>query len=125
MQQPETSEGQQAAAVQLLRTFAPLDSMKRENLAALVRKVSVRTCTAGRALFSQGDTDKRTLRLISGSLEVNENDRNTGVLRGGTPEARNALDPHSPRRVTMRAVDDVSYLAIDSDLLDVMITWDQ
>jgi CRP-like cAMP-binding protein len=27
--------------------------------------------------------------------------------------------------VTVRAVDNVSYLAIDSDLLDVMITWDQ
>src|SRR5271170_415994 len=125
MQQPETSEGQQAASVQLLRTFAPLDSMKRENLTALVRKVSVRTCTTGRALFSQGDTDKRTLWLISGALEVNENNRNVAVLRGGSPEARNALDPHNPRRQTMRAVEDVSYLAIDSDLLDVMITWDQ
>jgi rhodanese-related sulfurtransferase len=27
--------------------------------------------------------------------------------------------------VTVRAVDDVSFLSIDSDLLDVMITWDQ
>jgi hypothetical protein len=34
---------EQAASIQLLRTFAPLDGMKRENLAALARKVSVRT----------------------------------------------------------------------------------
>ena len=53
--------------MQLLRKFAPLDGMKRENLAALVRKVSVRSLSAGRALFSQGDTDKRTLWLISGA----------------------------------------------------------
>jgi CRP-like cAMP-binding protein len=126
MPQPqETTEGQEAASVQLLRKFAPLDGMKRENLAALVRKVSVRSLSAGRALFSQGDTDKRTLWLISGALEVNENDRNVGVLRGGTAEVRNPLDAHNPRRSTMRAVGDVSYLAIDSDLLDVMITWDQ
>jgi len=124
-QPPETTEGQEAASVQLLRRFAPLDGMKRENLAALVRKVSVRSLSAGRALFSQGDTDKRTLWLISGALEVNENDRSVAVLRGGTPEARNPLDAHNPRRSTMRAVGDVSYLAIDSDLLDVMITWDQ
>jgi CRP-like cAMP-binding protein len=124
-QQQATSDEPQAASVQLLRMFAPLDSMKRENLTALVRKVSVRTLSAGRALFSQGDKDKRTLWLVSGALEVNENDRNVTVLRAGTPEAKNALDPHTPRRLTMRAVGDVSYLAIDSDLLDVMITWDQ
>jgi CRP-like cAMP-binding protein len=116
---------QQQASVQLLRKFAPLEGMKRENLAALVRKVSVRTLSAGRALFSEGDSDKRTLWLVAGMLEVSQAGRNVGVLRGGAPETRNALDPHTPRRCTMRAVDEVSYLAIDSDLLDVMITWDQ
>ena len=30
-----------------------------------------------------------------------------------------------PRKITARAVEDVDYLAIDSELLDVMITWDQ
>jgi rhodanese-related sulfurtransferase len=30
-----------------------------------------------------------------------------------------------PRKITARAVEDVDYLAIDADLLDVMITWDQ
>ena len=30
-----------------------------------------------------------------------------------------------PRTVTARAVDEISYLSIDSELLDVMITWDQ
>jgi CRP-like cAMP-binding protein len=30
-----------------------------------------------------------------------------------------------PRKITARAVEDVDYVAIDADLLDVMITWDQ
>src|SRR6185312_13135083 len=116
---------EQAASVQLLRSFAPLDGMKRENLAALAKKVTVRTLSAGRALFSVGDSDKRTIWLVSGVLEVNDGERNVGLLRSGTPEARNPLFPGLPRRVTLRAVDDISYLAIDSELLDVMITWDQ
>jgi CRP-like cAMP-binding protein len=115
----------QVASAQLLRNFAPLDAMKRENLAALAKKVSVRTLSAGRVLFNQGDTDKRTVWLVSGAVEVNENERNIGVLRAGTPETRNPLYPNLPRRVTVRAVDDISYLSIESDLLDVMITWDQ
>src|SRR5580658_710565 len=116
---------EQAASVELLRSLAPLDGMKRDNLSALAKKVSVRVLSSGRALFSKGDTDKRTVWLVRGTIEVDDGEHNRKIIRGGTPEARNALDPHSPRRVTMRAVDDVSYLAIDSDLLDVMITWDQ
>src|SRR6201998_943239 len=115
----------QVASVQLLRNFAPLDAMKRENLTALAKKVNVRSLYAGRVLFSQGDTDKRTVWLVSGAVEVNENERNIGVLRAGTPETRNPLYPQLPRRVTVRAGDDISYLSIESDLLDVMITWDQ
>jgi CRP-like cAMP-binding protein len=116
---------EQAATVQLLKTFAPLDGMKRENLTALAKKVSVKSLGAGRALFSQGDTDKRTVWLVSGRIEANDGVRNVALIRGGTPEARNPLYPSLPRSVTVRAVDDVSYLSIDSDLLDVMITWDQ
>jgi CRP-like cAMP-binding protein len=116
---------EQPASVQLLRTLAPLDGMKRENLTALAKKVTVRQMSAGRVLFSQGDKDKRTVWLIEGSVEVEEGGRNVGVIRAGTPEARNPLYPQLPRRVTVRAVGDISYLAIESDLLDVMITWDQ
>jgi CRP-like cAMP-binding protein len=110
---------------QLLRTFAPLDGMKRENLAALAKKITVRRLPAGRLLFDAGDTAKRTFWLVSGALEIGEEGRAVGVIRSGTPEAKNPLYPQLPRRVSARAVADVSYLMIDSDLLDVMITWDQ
>ncbi len=113
------------ASVQLLKNFAPLDGLKRENLAALAKKVSIRTLTAGRFLFKEGETDKRTVWLVGGMVELREGDRTIGMVRGGTPEARDALAPQLPRRVSARAVDEISYLAIDSELLDVMITWDQ
>jgi len=113
------------ASVQLLKNFAPLDGLKRENLAALAKKVHIRTLTAGRFLFKEGEADKRTVYLVGGLVELREGERTIGMIRGGTPEARNPLSPQLPRRVSARAVDEISYLAIDSDLLDVMITWDQ
>jgi CRP-like cAMP-binding protein len=113
------------ASVQLLKTFAPLDGLKRDNLAALAKKVVVRTMAAGRALFKEGDTDRRTVWIVGGMVEVKENERTIAMIKGGTPEARTPLYPQVPRQVTVRAVDEVSYLSIDSELLDVMITWDQ
>ena len=113
------------ASVQLLKTFAPLDGLKRDNLAALAKKVSVKTMSAGRLLFKEGDTDKRTVWLVSGMLDIREGDRTIAMIRGGTPDARNPLYPKTPRKVSARAIDEISYLSIDSELLDVMITWDQ
>ncbi|MEY4763327.1 MAG: hypothetical protein RLZZ200_3184, partial [Pseudomonadota bacterium] len=60
-----------------------------------------------------------------GTVELFEKGRLTGAVSGGTPHARDPICPEAPRRFTARAVDVVNYLAIDSELLDVMITWDQ
>jgi CRP-like cAMP-binding protein len=113
------------ASVQLLKTLAPLDGLKRDNLAALAKKVTVRKLSTGRTLFKEGDTDRRTIWLVSGMLEVSEAGRTVAMIRGGTREARTPLYPEIPRRVTARAIEEISYLSIDSELLDVMITWDQ
>ena len=113
------------ASVQVLKTFAPLDGLKRENIAALAKKVSIRTMSAGRFLFKEGDTDKRKIWLVSGMVELREGEHTVAMIRGGTPDARNPLSPNLPRTVSARAVDEISYLSIDSELLDVMITWDQ
>jgi len=109
----------------ILRTFSPLDGLKAENLHALARKTQIRELGAGRVLFKEGDTDKRTLYVVAGDVELRANDRTVGVVRGGTPEARAALAPGLPRKFTARAASDLAYIMIDSDLLDVLLTWDQ
>ena len=113
------------ASVQVLKNFTPLDGLKRENIAALAKKVTIRSMAAGRYLFKEGDTDRRTVWLVGGLVELREGERTVGMIRGGTADARNPLSPQLPRRLSARAVDEISYLAIDSELLDVMITWDQ
>jgi CRP-like cAMP-binding protein len=110
----------------LLRSFSPLDGLKPENLQSLARKTVLRELSAGRVLFKEGDSDKRTFYLVSGVLELSRDDRPITVLRAGTPEARNAIAPFTPRRYTARAVSDrVEVLVMDSEMLDMMLTWDQ
>jgi len=109
----------------VLKSFSPLDGLKAENLHALARKTQIKALEAGRLLFKEGDTDKRTFYLVSGSIELRAEDRPIGTVRAGTPEARPALAPGLPRKFTARAMTPVEYIMIDSDLLDVLLTWDQ
>jgi CRP-like cAMP-binding protein len=116
---------QRAVDVALLRRFSPLEGMKKDNLVALARKVSISHLPANRMLFREGDRDKRTYWLVAGLIEMREGDRTVAMIRAGSPEARNPLSPPLPRKLTARAVDPIEYLVIDSELLDMMITWDQ
>ncbi len=112
-------------STELLRRFSPLDGLKRDNLAALARKVQIRDLSPGQVLFKEGDTEKRTIYVISGVLELVDQGKTVGTIEGNSDAARNPVAPVYPRRITARARDRVQFLSIDSDLLDVMLTWDQ
>ena len=111
--------------VDLLKGFSPLDGLKRDNLAALARKVQLRELSPGQILFKEGDTEKRTFYVASGILELIDQGKVTETIQGGTDPAKNPVSPIFPRRVSARARDRVKFISIDSDLLDVMLTWDQ
>ena len=112
-------------STELLRGFSPLDGLKRDNLAALARKVQIRELSPGQLLFKEGDTEKRTIYVVSGILDLVDQTKIVGKVEGGTELARNPVAPVYPRRVTAKARDRVRFISIDSDLLDVMLTWDQ
>jgi len=111
--------------IDLLKGFSPLDGLKRDNLAALSRKVQLRELSPGQVLFKEGDTEKRTFYIAGGILELLDQGKVVGTVEGGTDLARNPVAPVFPRRVSARARDRVQFISIDSDLLDVMLTWDQ
>jgi CRP-like cAMP-binding protein len=113
------------ATIECLRRFSPLNSLKRENIAALAKKTQIRPLEPGKLLFREGDTERRAYYLVSGSVELVGAGQATRTVRAGTDEARNPLAPFLPRRWTAKALDRVEYISIDIELLDVMLTWDQ
>jgi CRP-like cAMP-binding protein len=113
------------ATIECLRRFTPLNSLKRENIAALAKKTEIRPLEPGKVLFREGDSERRTYYLVSGSIELSLAGHDSRIVRAGTDEARNPLAPFLPRRWTAKATDRVEYISIDTELLDVMLTWDQ
>ena len=87
-----------------LKAFSPIDSLKKDNLGALVKKTKVRDAQPGEALFREGDAEKRTFYILSGTVELREGSQPASKITGGTDDARNPLSPKLPRRHTAIAV---------------------
>ena len=110
---------------EVLKRFTPLSGLKRQNLEALLKKTSIRKMDAGSTLFKEGDTEKRTFFLVTGGVELKSESGEAIPVTGETEIARNALSASLPRKHTAKATDNIEFLSIDTDLLDVMLTWDQ
>jgi hypothetical protein len=86
--------------------------------------VSITPGSGNRVLFKEGDKD----RAPTGCCRAGRAARgrpHRGDDRAGTARGAQSARPKLPRKITARAVDPIEYLSIDSELLDMMITWDQ
>lgn len=110
---------------EILRRFTPLDSLKRENIAALAKKTERLYLDPGKTLFREGDNDRQIFYLLGGTLQLSNQVGDVRALHADADEARHPLAPMLPRCWTARAVGRVEYISIDSEILDVMLTWDQ
>ncbi|NNF52790.1 MAG: cyclic nucleotide-binding domain-containing protein [Gammaproteobacteria bacterium] len=109
-----------------LKGLSPLGGLKQENLHGLMEKSRVKTVSAGASLFEVGDDEKLTIYLLAGDVElVNSQGKVVKTVSAGSDDARHPLAPILPRKLAARASTDVDYISFDSDLLDVMLTWDQ
>ena len=108
-----------------LRSFSPLNGLKRDNLRAILDKILLLEANRGQTLFKKGYTEKRIVYVLSGMIELTEDNKVVETITGGTDEARNPIAPILPRQQTAVAAGDVKYISLDSELLDVTLTWDQ
>lgn len=113
------------ADIALLKRFSPLDGMKVENVVALARKTSRRQAPKGRVLFREEDSEKQTYFLLSGTIDLLREGEVIATIAGGTPKAKNPIGHFIPRRESAVATSNIEYLLIDSEFLDIVITWDQ
>jgi len=113
------------ADVALLKRFSPLDGMKVENVIALARKTSRRQAPKGRVLFREDDDEKQTIFLLSGTIDLLQEGEIVGSIMGGTKHAKNPIAHFLPRRHSAVATTNIEYLLIDSEFLDIVVTWDQ
>lgn len=108
-----------------LARFSPLGSLSPDNLKELSRKAHYRSVAAGHYLFRDGERSDARLFLVKGTVELHGDNGVEQTVEGGSEAAGNALDVIGPKAHAARASTDVVALAVDRDLLDLMLTWDQ
>ncbi len=108
-----------------LEGFSPFDGINKDNLRTLIEDTQILDAEPGHVFFKEGYIGKRMVYVLSGTVELRKGNQVVATITGGTEAARNPLAPVLPRRYTALASDAVEYISVDSDSLDIMLTWEQ
>jgi CRP-like cAMP-binding protein len=109
----------------LLKTLVPPSALNTENFNELAGKAVIEDVPQGRTIFKAGETDRKTIYLIQGEIDLVMPTGQKLPIRSGTEAARHALGNSQPRKHTAVARTACKITRIDSDLLDILLTWDQ
>lgn len=111
---------------ELLGKLIPMGALRRESRRDLARNATLVDLKAGEHLFRIGQPAKRALYLLEGQIEIRDaSGRPISLIVGESVEAQHRIPHHSPRNADAYCITDVRCIAVDSHLLDVMLTRDQ
>jgi len=108
-----------------LKTLVPPQSLNAENFQELARKAVLEELPGGRVIFKKGDVDRKAVYVLSGAVELVGENGVESTITGGSKEAKHPLANQQPRQLTARTQGSVTLTRFDSDLLDILLTWDQ
>ncbi|MCG8391773.1 MAG: cyclic nucleotide-binding domain-containing protein [Pseudomonadales bacterium] len=109
----------------LLQTFVPVNALSGDQLDWLLDQQEVCRFSSGELLFSVGDRDNTTIYLLSGKVELTDEQGNVQTVSAGDTASWHPLDHAQPRRSTAKALTEVSVVRFDSFRLDTILSWDQ
>ncbi|QKT04834.1 cyclic nucleotide-binding domain-containing protein [Ectothiorhodospiraceae bacterium 2226] len=109
----------------LARSLYPLSELTAENLSEVMDKAVLQEVQAGRILFKRGEGDNKSLYVLSGEVVLAAEGVAPVLVAAGSRAARQPLDPHQPHRATATARTKLTVMAVDNDLLDVLLNWEQ
>ncbi len=109
----------------LLKTLVPPSALNSENFQELAAKTYVEVVPASKLLFKQGDMDKRKVYVLEGEVALTGATGEVTVVKGGTPVAKHPIANHQPRKHNAVAKTPAKIVRVDTDLLDILLTWDQ
>jgi CRP-like cAMP-binding protein/rhodanese-related sulfurtransferase len=109
----------------VLKTLVPPSALNAENFQELAGKTFVEQLSAGKVIFKPGDSDRKTVYLIEGEVELSPEEGEKTTLIAGSDMAKHPIANQQPRKHLAVTKTECKITRIDSDLLDILLTWDQ
>lgn len=109
----------------ILKTLVPPNALNAENFQELAGKAFVEELPAGKTIFKSGEVDRKTCYLLEGEVSLVDDEGGSSTVRGGTDAAKHPLANLQPRAQTAKTKSACKITRFDSDLLDILLTWDQ
>jgi len=109
----------------ILRSLVPANALNSENFQELAAKAYVEEVPAGRIIFKLGDHDRKSTYLLEGQVTLTDAAGRVTTIAHDTEVARHPLANQQPKQQTAKARTDCKLTRVDSDLLDILLTWDQ
>lgn len=116
----------EAVSPNLFGGLVPLNTLKAESQATLAKKSTLMDVGVGHTLFKVGEDIAAALFVLQGAVQLEDAQGHVlAIVRAGEPAAAHRLAHQAPRKVSAKVIESARILAVDSSLLDVMLTWDQ
>jgi CRP-like cAMP-binding protein len=108
-----------------IKELSPINSLNSENANDLIGKIKPETINPGQYLFKKGDMDKAHVYVLKGEIELVVDGKLVKSIPAQTSDAKHPIAHSFPRTVSARAKGTCAIIRVNSDMLDIMLTWDQ
>ena len=105
-----------------LASFAPFSLLSKEQLILLSHRTVIRQALPGEILSPWGDERAEDLFLISGKVEIQEPSLELSFLQASDDRSRYSLLYNRPSLNQITCETDVTYFAVDAELIQLMQT---
>ena len=107
------------------KQLSPINSLNSENVQDLIKKIKPEVVQPGHYIFKKGDMDKAHIYVLKGEVELVVDKKVIKNIPADSVDSKHPLAHAFPRTVSARAKVPTVITRVNSDMLDIMLTWDQ
>jgi CRP-like cAMP-binding protein len=108
-----------------LMDLVPIKALTQDHCTELAEKSELCQLDSGQYLFKEGETTKLIIYVLEGTVEVFSEEGNSKKVVGGYKTSKLPLEQGEVHRFSAMSKSEITYLKVDPNLLDIMLTWEQ
>ena len=112
--------------IKYIETLIPLCDIKKEqNQKGLLKHILLGKMPANKTLFPSGEQNDFTFYLLSGQITLIDSFNDKTILTSEDPRCRFPIGYDQSNKYTVQTNTTINYIKINSQILDILLTWDQ